>query len=426
MKLLCAKQFVVLACICSILTVGILSAGESAGAPEAAASVAATSYRIDSQPPVRAFPRIRLWGSQELTYVGMFGPDAVFRTTSKLTGATGSSPGEGILPAPSPEQGPRSSYVPESMLLSNERVVENLEPPAHLQAIGHAPAPAEKVRNRFMTYTYGRPSVVHAPTHLATDSRQRVIVSDPGGDAVHVLDPKGRTSFRILSGKGRRLQEPAGVAVDADDNIYVADSTRGMVLVFDRYGSFLRYIGDFDGEPQYQGPHGIAIDRKAGHLYLVDSPRNLVFMLDLKGTVLKRMGKYRDGTGVGEFDYPTDIAVNHNLVFVLDSSGSRVQSLDSDCNLLGSFNVPRTPSPQANRENGLGADSQGNVYVSFFNRARILAYSQDGHLLASFGQPGPRVGEFAGPDGLWIDAANRVYVADSGNGRVQLFQLSTE
>ena len=425
MKLLCAKQLAFVLCLSNMLAVSIGFGQSIPGTQQAAAAVVAVSRSTDLQQPVRAFPRVHLWGSQELTYVGMFSPDAMFHTTSRLTGATGSSPGEGIPPAPSTDHGLKPSDVPESMLLSNERVVENLEPPAHLKAVAQASTRAGEARNRFMTYTYGRPSVLHAPTHVATDSQQRLVISDPSGDAVHVLDPKGKTSFRIVCGKGRRLQQPAGVAVDADDNIYVADSARGMVLVFDRYGSFLRDVGNYQGEPQYTGPDGIAIDRGAGHQYVVDNPRNLVFMLYLKGKVLKRLGKFRDGTGVGEFEDPTQIAVSHNRVFVLDASGGRVQTMDLDSNLMGSFNLPRSPSQRANRENGLGADQQGNVYVSFFNRSVIRVYSQDGHPLAEFGQPGPRAGEFAGPDGLWIDSANRLYVADSGNGRVQLFQLST-
>ena len=196
-----------------------------------------------------------------------------------------------------------------------------------------------------------------------------------------------------------------------------------MVVVFDRYGSFVRYVGNYQGENEYDSPHGIAIDRKAGRLYLVDGPRNLVFVLDLTGKVLKRLGKYRDGSGVGEFDDPTDIVLNHNRVYVLDRSGSRVQVMDSECNLQASFNLPHSFKPQVNRENGLGADQQGNVYVSSFKGSQIRVYSQEGRPLASFGQLGQRVGEFSGPDGLWIDSANRLYVADSGNGRVQLFQL---
>ena len=423
MKLLRATQFASVVYFAVAMLLGFGSAQTVPDQPAAATSVVTGSQGSAANLPSRAFPHIQLWNNEALTYLGMFRPDAVYRSTSKRTSSTGYSPGEGIEPAPLRNQNVQHTDVPASMLLLNERVVENLEPPAHAEAVAHAPSRIAETRNRFITYAYGRPSVLHAPRHIATDSQQRLIISDPDGDTVHVLDPGGRTSFRIVAGKGRRLLQPAGVAVDAKDNIYIADSARGMVLVFDRYGSFLRYIGNFQGESQYESPHGIAIDRKAGHIYLVDSPRNLIFMLDLTGKLVKRVGKYRDGTGVGEFNDPTDIAVSQDHVYVLDSSGTRVQTMDSDCTLRATFSVPRVLNPQVNRENGLGADQQGNVYVSSFNGSLIRVFTQDGRLLASFGQPGQRVGEFAGPDGLWIDSANRLYVADSGNGRVQLFQL---
>lgn len=213
------------------------------------------------------------------------------------------------------------------------------------------------------------------------------------------------------------------MAVDDDDNIYVADSARGDVVVFDRYGSFLHYIGNYQSENEYESPHGLAIDRKAGRLYLADGSRNLVFVLDLSGKVLKRLGKYRDGTGVGDFDDPTHIVSNQDHVYVLDRSGTRVQIMDSDCNFQASFVLPHSFKPRINREDGLAADNQGNIYVSSFHSSLIRVYSKDGRPLASFGQPGQRVGEFDAPGGLWIDSANRLYVADSGNGRVQMFQL---
>jgi DNA-binding beta-propeller fold protein YncE len=395
-------------------------------APAAVPSVAAGSHGVHANQPIRAFPRIHLWGNEELTYLGVFSSDAVFHTTSKLTGQTGYSPGEDIPPAPSTHQGPQPSDVPESMLLSNERVVENFDPPAHAEAVARTPTRLAEIRNRVVTYAYGRPSVLHAPRHVATDSHRRLIISDPEAAAVHVLDPAGKTSFRILTGKGRRLQMPAGVAVDADDNIYVADAERGMIVVFDSHGNFMRFIGSFHGENQYESPNGIAIDRKAGRLYLVDTPRNLVFMLDLSGKALKRLGKYHDGTGAGELDDPTDVVFKHNQVYVLDGSGTRVQIMDAECHPQASFNLPRPTKPKSNRENRLEADQQGNIYVSSFNSSVIYVYSQEGYFLASFGQPGRKVGEFSEPNGLWIDSANRLYVADSGNGRVQLFQLQAQ
>lgn len=425
MKLLRATQFASAVSLTVALILGIALAQTVPGSLAAAASAVTVPQITHSKPSARAFPRIRLWDGEVLSYLGVFGPDAVFHSTSRLTGTTGYSPGEGIPPADFRTLGQRHSHAPESMLLSNERVVENFEPPAHAEAIAQSPARVAEVRNRFITYAYGRPSVLAAPRHIATDSQQRLIISDPDADAVHVLDPTGRASFRIVTGKGRRLQQPAGVAVDADDNIYVADSQRGMLAVFDRYGSFVRYLGNYHGENEYVGPDGIATDHKLGRLYLVDSPRNLVFILDLTGKVLRRLGKYRDGTGTGEFDDPTDIAVNHNHLYVLDNSGTRVQILDSEGNFLKSFNLPHGLNRQINRENGLGTDRHSNIYVSSFSVSLIHVYNPEGRPLASFGQPGQKVGEFVGPQGLWIDSSDRLYVADSGNGRVQLFQLQT-
>ena len=79
------------------------------------------------------------------------------------------------------------------MLISTERVVENFEPPAHAMAAAHANTRLGATRNRFLTYAYGHPSVLYAPRHVVTDSHQRLIISDPAGNALHVLDCKGKT-----------------------------------------------------------------------------------------------------------------------------------------------------------------------------------------------------------------------------------------
>jgi DNA-binding beta-propeller fold protein YncE len=311
------------------------------------------------------------------------------------------------------------------MLISTERVVEDFEPPARAVAIAHGNTRLGETRNRFLTFAYGRPSVIYAPRHVVTDSQQRVIISDPDGKALHVLDPKGKKSFRIVCGKDRRLREPSGVAVDAADNIYVADAERGLVVVFDHNGGFVRYIGNFRGEPQYARPTGLAIDREAQRLYLADTPRNMIFVMDLDGHVIKRLGKARDGTGYGEFDEPTEIAVSHEHVFVLDARGTRVHMISRAGNLVGSFPVPHGVDPTMNREDGLGTDREGHVYVSSFHSSTVRVFRHDGRPLTAFGGPGHSAGEFACPGGLWIDSSDRLYVADSGNGRVQLFQLKS-
>ena len=231
----------------------------------------------------------------ELKYVGTFQPDGTFHRTTRLTRFRGAM---NITPPESPAaQAARQNGAPPWMLSSNVRVVDDIEPPAHAIALPEAHAVPVRARNAMVSLVYGRLRVLGTPQHLTTDSRQRIIISDPAIPAVHVLDPTRKTSFSILGGKGHRLQSPAGVAVDKEDNIYVADSERGMVMVYDQYGRFLRYIGNFHGENMYQSPSGIAIDRKAGHLYLLDGPRHLLLMLDLQGSLLKRVGTQWDDNG---------------------------------------------------------------------------------------------------------------------------------
>lgn len=413
------------------LTVVLTQSAQTQNFPGVALSSPLPAH--DAAQPVRAFPYLTLGPGRTLEYVGTFQPDGKFQRISRLTRFL-----DGMNPSPpeSPsEQGARQSAAPPWMLSSKVRVVDDIEPPAHAMALPAAHSRPASARNAVVSFVYGQVRVLGTPRDLTTDSRQRLIVSDPGIPAVHVLDPNRKSSFSILGGEGRRLQSPAGVAVDKEDNIYVADTERGMVLVYDQYGRFLRYIGNFHGENMYQGPSGIAIDRKTGHLYLLDSPRHLVLMLDLEGNLLKRTGeqlednggvelKRRNNTGPGMFNNPTEIAVNDDEVAVLDQLGTRVQIMDLKCNLLESFSVQRA-SYQAGRENGLALDEHGNIYVSYVGTSEVRVYNGVGGLIASFGRGGARTGEFSAPRGLWVDADLRLYVADTANARVQLFQLTS-
>ena len=377
------------------------------------------SYLANPHVPTRAFPQVNLGGGREPAYVGAFSADGRFHAPSTLD--------RFLSPRETAEDVARQKAVPPWMLESSIRIREDLEPPKHAVAVAHPHSRLGDARDAIVTFVYGQRQVLQSPSQVTTDSTRRLVVSDPGRRAVHVFDPAGKTSFTIQGGGQRRLQLPAGVAVDGEDNIYIADSERGMLLVYDRNARFVRYIGNFHGESWYQRPTGIAIDRDAGHLFVADSPRNLIFMLDLQGTALKRLGKSRDGTGVGEFDYPTQIAVGGHEVVVLDAGGSRIQIMDAECNLVRSFRVAKVRSREADWDGaGLMVDQEGNIYVTDVAESTIRIYNRNGGNPVSFGQNGSRPGEFNGARGLWIDEGNLMYVADAYNLRVQLFQLSGE
>src|SRR5262249_13740732 len=139
-------------------------------------------------------------------------------------------------------EGLRPAEVPKFINLNPlEHPVENFEPSQHVKKAVRGHTQLGFFFDNMVTFAYGRERAFLTPEHIVTDSRGRVIVSDPGARAVHVLD--GKNSIRIVAGPNRRLRKPAGIAVDAQDNIYVADSERGLVDVYNSQGQFLRYIG---------------------------------------------------------------------------------------------------------------------------------------------------------------------------------------
>ena len=290
------------------------------------------------------------------------------------------------------------------------------------------------LRDNIVTFVYGRERILLAPHHVAVDSRGRILIVDPDIRAVHVLG--NGDSFRIAGGPRRRLLLPCGVAVDAADNIYIADSERGLVLVYAPDGKFLRYIGKYGDESLFHSPTAIAIDRDSGRLFLLDPPRHLLFVLDLEGNILKRvgrprphaLGKVRGETIPMDLDDPTEIAVGNNELVVVDAANSQIHVMDLECNPLAQFTISSSfssiPGQSVVDGVGVGVDRTGNIYVSSTRDSQIGIYRRDGRLLGSFGRPGMEIGEFNSPAGLWIDGTNRLYVGDTNNGRIQVFQLS--
>lgn len=406
------------------LITGVLLVAATARSHDARGSsdYVAPAPRVGVSPHVRGRPTFLLDNGTVLQYVGMFSADAKFRKPSKYGRLF-----DGTLDGP----GPAQQQAPPRMIHSYERAIESFAPPAHATAIPDVESLGRKTLDDFVTLVYGHQRVMQAPSSLTTDSAQRVIVADPDMPAIHVLDPAGKSSFRIVGGTGHRIQSVAGVAVDADDNIYIADAVRGLVVIFDRNGRFLREIGTFHGEPLFDRLTGIAIDREAGHLYLADGPRHVVVMLDLDGNLLARMGEGRSSSPPGqlirrdastpkEFEYPTEIAVGVSEVAVLDRAGTRVRILDLGCKLLGGFSVQHAAADKAK---GIGIDNAGHFYISYPDEAVIRLYSRRGERLATFGHAGHKIGEFLGPQGLWIEG-DRLYVADTENDRIDLFELS--
>jgi len=283
--------------------------------------------------------------------------------------------------------------------------------------------PKRSFWNKLVDFVAGEPEwhQLVRPYGIATDSRGRIIVSDPGALGVHVFGFE-KKEYRFLGGsKQQALQSPIGVAVDAQDNIYIADSLLGKIFVFSSSGKFLRYIGDIRGEGFFKRPTGLAIDKAAARLYVTDTLRHKIYVTTLEGTVLGSFGGR--GDAAGQFNFPTEIVVKGEELLVVDAMNFRVQILDHQGNFRGKFGTAGDAVGSIFRPKGLSLDSNGNIFVVDAALEAVQVFDRQGRLLFAFGRSGTAPGQFELPSGLSIDGQNRIFVADSYNHRVQEFKF---
>ena len=262
------------------------------------------------------------------------------------------------------------------------------------------------------------------PYSIVTDSRGRIIVTDPGANGIHVFDFQQKKYKFLTRVEDRKdpMFAPQCVAVDAADNIYVTDSEAGKIFVFDANGKYQRALGSLKGgEGYFKRPTGIAVDSARQRIYVTDTLRNKIFVLDTQGSVLQTIGKA--GSGEAEFNYPTELRLDGDNLLVVDAMNFRVQALD----LSGAFrfSVGSIGDSTGNmfRPKGIGTDSEGDLYIVDGLWGVVQVFNRQGDLLYYFGNRGTGAGEFQLPAGLSIDRDDRIYVVDSANRRIQVFRF---
>jgi DNA-binding beta-propeller fold protein YncE len=261
------------------------------------------------------------------------------------------------------------------------------------------------------------------PYSVVTDSKGRIIVTDPGISGVHIFDfAQHKYKFLQRTDKEKdRMLTPQCVAVDADDNIYVTDSDAGVIFVFDSSGKYRHALGSLKGgEGYFKRPTGIAVDSVAQRIYVTDTLRDQVFVLDMQGTVLQTIGK--PGEADGEFNLPTELRLQGPNLIVVDAMNFRVQVFDRSGKFQYSVGKIGDSVGAMFRPKAVSVDSEGDLYIvdAWWNAVQI--FNPQGELLYHFGSSGTHAGEFQLPAGLFIDHDDRIYVVDSFNRRIQVFR----
>ena len=308
---------------------------------------------------------------------------------------------------------------------------------------------------------------MNGPTGVAVDSAGNVYVADYLQQRIQKFDAAGNflrtwgkdviaggpTGFEVCTvaadckagaegGLGGEFSNPYGVAVDANDDIYVADSSNNRIQVFDAQGSFKRTWGkDVDsavgsgwelcqtaancqqglpgglgGEMEF--PSGVDFD--SNFVYVAENGNMRVQVFDRQGTFQRLWGHDAvSGGGTdyevctvanqcqvvlppygfkgGEFYGPNDLAVGGGRVYVTESGNARLQVFDT----LGNF------------QQAWGQ----NVITGGFTGYEICTVAAD----CTFADNGGIGGAMGEPDGIVRSASGEVYLVDNGNERVQVF-----
>ena len=172
-----------------------------------------------------------------------------------------------------------------------------------------------------------------SPGGLALDTRNRLLyVADVDLDQILVYDADSLKLLRRIGTGGHKheltsvgdFSKPAGVAVDAEGNLYVADTMNNRIEIFDADGQFISTFGkEGDGPGYFARPKGVAIDSD-GHIWVADGMQDRVQVFNKDGQLLIAFGGH--GLLPGQFQGLVSISIDKkNRVFTTEIYPGRAQ-----------------------------------------------------------------------------------------------------
>ncbi len=275
-------------------------------------------------------------------------------------------------------------------------------------------------------------------SEVVVDSQGNVYVLDPGNAGMGCLLDPGQPRVLVYDSTGTFLSEwgtpgsapgqlqcPGSMAIDGEDNLYIADSANHRVQKLSTTGTFITAWGSFgSGQAQFDSPGGIAVDRNAGRVYVAETGNDRVQAFDMAGNWLATLGE--PGRGEGQLNNPAGVAVDTSAnVYVSDTGNNRVHVFDSTGDYLATWGEPGNGDGQFQFPTGIAIDEQNRVYVTDQNNHRVQVFDTDGAYLASFGNTQAGDGHLQEPCGLAFDDDDGIYVASFTDNRVQLFRYTS-
>jgi sugar lactone lactonase YvrE len=220
-----------------------------------------------------------------------------------------------------------------------------------------------------------------APAGLSTDTNGNLYVGDVGNAEIRKVTPAGAVTHALPA--GAKIGLPQTLTIDTAGNSYV--SSRNAIARVSLLGTITTVAGDPNGQSGYMdgtgsaarfnSPAGIAVDA-AGNLYVADTGNVVIRKVAPDGVVTTFAGQpgvagQLDGTGsAAQFTLPGVVAINGaGMLYLTDGNAIRTISPAAIVTTLAgsqtSGNADGTGSAaKFNSPYGLALGAGGSLYVS--------------------------------------------------------------
>lgn len=259
------------------------------------------------------------------------------------------------------------------------------------------------------------------------------------------------------------LNAPAGVAFDAANNLYIADSGNNCVRLASAASGVITTIAgttaaSFSGDngpataAALNSPLALALD-SSGNVYIADTANHRVRKITVASGLISTIAG--DGTAgfsgdggaatAASLKAPAGVAVDAaGNVFISDTKNHRVRRVDGGSGVISTvagtgvadYSGDGGPASSAGLDTprGLLVDSSG-IYIADSNNDRVRRVDLASGAINTFAGDGvsafagdgglATLASLAGPMGVAEDAAGNVFIADSENSRIRKVGVAT-